>query len=156
MTADRAPWKFGAKCPQKTRILPKYKWCRKYFETFSPFQIVITPEFQIEYLFTFDGKHFWGLLLFLHLHMKVCTVCIDTLRGKSLLESWVTTFLPDWQPPLIFIRFTSKSHEHYWHYILEHMHKKFEINETKIKGGCQSGRKLVTHNSKSDLPLVHM
>ena len=32
------------------------------------------------------------------------------------------------------------------------MHKKFEINRTKIKGGCQSGRKVVTHNSKSDLP----
>ena len=34
------------------------------------------------------------------------------------------------------------------------MHKKFEINQTKIKGGCQSGRKVATHNSKSDLPLV--
>ena len=34
------------------------------------------------------------------------------------------------------------------------MHKKFEINRSKIKDGCQSGRKLVTHNSKSDLPLV--
>ena len=33
------------------------------------------------------------------------------------------------------------------------MHKKFEINQTKIKAGCQSGRKVVTHNSKSDLPL---
>ena len=33
------------------------------------------------------------------------------------------------------------------------MHKKFEINWTKIKGGCQSGRKVVTHNSNSDLPL---
>ena len=33
------------------------------------------------------------------------------------------------------------------------MHKKFEINGTKIKGGCQSGRKVVTHNSKSDSPL---
>ena len=28
-----------------------------------------------------------------------------------------------------------------------------EVNQTKIKGGCQSGRKVVTHNSKSDLPL---
>ena len=37
---------------------------------------------------------------------------------------------------------------------LEHMHKKVEINRTKIKGGCQSGRKVVPHNSKSDLPLV--
>ena len=33
------------------------------------------------------------------------------------------------------------------------MHKKFEINRTKIKGGCQSGRKVVTYNSESDLPL---
>ena len=33
------------------------------------------------------------------------------------------------------------------------MHKKFELNLTKIKGGCHSGRKVVTHNSKSDLPL---
>ena len=38
--------------------------------------------------------------------------------------------------------------------LLEHMHKKFEINQTKIKGGCQSGRKVVTHNSMSDLPLI--
>ena len=34
------------------------------------------------------------------------------------------------------------------------MQKKFEINQTKIKGGFQSGRKVVTHNSKSDLPLA--
>ena len=34
------------------------------------------------------------------------------------------------------------------------MHKKFEVNRTKIKGGCQSGRKVVTHNSKSDLLLA--
>ena len=34
------------------------------------------------------------------------------------------------------------------------MHKKFEINGTKIKGGCQSGRKVVPHNSMSDLPLA--
>ena len=34
------------------------------------------------------------------------------------------------------------------------MHKKFEINRTKIKGGCQSGKRVVTHNSKSDLPLA--
>ena len=33
------------------------------------------------------------------------------------------------------------------------MHKKFEINQTKIKGGCQSGRKVAPHDSKSDLPL---
>ena len=34
------------------------------------------------------------------------------------------------------------------------MHKKFEIDRTKIKGGCQSARKVVTHDSKRDLPLV--
>ena len=27
------------------------------------------------------------------------------------------------------------------------------MNQTKIKGSCQSGRKVVTHDSKSDLPL---
>ena len=34
------------------------------------------------------------------------------------------------------------------------MYKKFEVNRTKIKGGCQSERKAVPHNSKSDLPLA--
>ena len=29
-----------------------------------------------------------------------------------------------------------------------------EANHTKIKGGCQSGRKVVLHDSKSDLPLA--
>ena len=33
-------------------------------------------------------------------------------------------------------------------------HVDFEVNQTKIKGGFQSGRKVVTHNSKSDLPLA--
>ena len=35
-----------------------------------------------------------------------------------------------------------------------HMHKRFEINHTKIKGGCQLGRKVLAHDSTSDLPLV--
>ena len=34
------------------------------------------------------------------------------------------------------------------------MHKKFEINRTNVKGGYKWGRKVVTHNSKSDLPLA--
>ena len=76
-------------------------------------------------------------------------------RGKSLLESWITTFLSDLQPPLIFVRFTSKSHKHYPpHYQSSCKYKKFEINRTKIKGSCQLGRKVVTHDSKSDLPLI--
>ena len=37
--------------------------------------------------------------------------------------------------------------------LLLHIHKKFQVNWTKIKGSCQSGRKVVTHDSKSDLPL---
>ena len=38
--------------------------------------------------------------------------------------------------------------------LLEHMHKECEINQTKIKDGCQPVRKGITHNSKGDLPLV--
>ena len=34
------------------------------------------------------------------------------------------------------------------------MHKMFEINQTKIKGSAQLGRKMVTHNFKSVLPLT--
>ena len=37
--------------------------------------------------------------------------------------------------------------------LIEHMHKKFDINRTKINGDCQPGRKVVPHDSKSDLPL---
>ena len=33
------------------------------------------------------------------------------------------------------------------------MQKKFVINQKKIKGGSQSGKKVITHNSKNDLPL---
>ena len=43
-----------------------------------------------------------------------CSTYLCT-RGKSLLESWGTTFLPDWQPPLIFVWFTSKLREQYPH-----------------------------------------
>ena len=35
------------------------------------------------------------------------------------------------------------------------MHKKFEKNQTKIKGSCHLGRKVKTHDSKSDLPLAN-
>ena len=60
---------------------------------------------------------------------------LQIARDKSLLESWGTTFLPG---------------KPYY----KSMNKKFEINQTKIKGGCQSGRKVVTHDSKSNLPLT--
>ena len=31
----------------------------------------------------------------------------------------------------------------------------FEVNQTKIKGGCKSGSKVVPYDSKSDLPLAN-
>ena len=34
-------------------------------------------------------------------------------------------------------------------------HVIFQVNQIKIKGVCQSERKVVTHNSKSDLPLAY-
>ena len=34
------------------------------------------------------------------------------------------------------------------------MHKKFEVNQTKIKGGCQSYTKAAPQQSYSDLTLV--
>ena len=61
--------------------------------------------------------------------------------NHSHLELWVTIFLPDRQPPLIFVRFISN---------FLCMCSYFEVNETKIKGGCQSGRKVMPHDSKSD------
>ena len=72
------------------------------------------------------------------------------LRCKSLYELWVTTFLPERQQPLIFVWFTSNqmSTSH-----MNRAHAQFYINRTKMKGGCRSGRKVVTHNSTSDLPL---
>ena len=33
-------------------------------------------------------------------------------------------------------------------------HVIFKVNQTKIKGGCQSGREVVPKDSKSDLPLA--
>ena len=39
--------------------------------------------------------------------------------------------------------------------LIVNAHVIFEVNQTKIKGGCQSGRKLVPHDSKSDLPLTN-
>ena len=33
-------------------------------------------------------------------------------------------------------------------------HVILKVNQTKIKDGCQLGRKVVPHDSKSDLPLA--
>ena len=40
------------------------------------------------------------------------------------------------------------------HNIKAHTQEVWDKSNKKIKGGSQSGRKVVTHNSKSDLPLV--
>ena len=81
------------------------------------------------------------------------SIAATNARGKSLLELWVTTFLPS-DSQLLSLFDLLQNHMNTSHTIRAHMHKKFEINRTKIKGGCQSGRQVVTHNSKSDLPLV--
>ena len=38
-------------------------------------------------------------------NMNTFMSIVVLLRGKSLLELWVTNFLPDSQSPLIFVRF---------------------------------------------------
>ena len=38
----------------------------------------------------------------------------------------------------------------------EHTHKKFEVNRTKIKGGCQSERKVSQMKSYSKMPLPYI
>ena len=38
---------------------------------------------------------------------------------------------------------------------MANVHVIFKANQTKTKGGCQSGRKVLPHDSKSDLPLVN-
>ena len=81
-------------------------------------------------------------------HLFIFTIT----RGKSLLESWGTTFLPDWQTPLIFAWIFSN-----FLYMCSNSMASacdFAANQTNIKGVCQSGRKVVTHDSNSDLPLV--
>ena len=40
------------------------------------------------------------------------------------------------------------------HTIKEHAHENEDKSEKKIKGGCQLGKKVVTHNSKGNLPLA--
>ena len=56
--------------------------------------------------------YYWNKLLKKAWNIDSIRHSILITRGKSLLELWDTTFLPDWQPPLIFVWFTSKSHEH--------------------------------------------
>ena len=84
------------------------------------------------------------------------TTKCDSHRGKSLLELWVNHFTSRLRATLnlclIYFKIT-------WAQaiLLQHMHKKFEVNRSKFKGGCQSGRSVVIHNSKSDLPLkIHI
>ena len=83
------------------------------------------------------------------------TICADQKSSHIILEAnhfWNREYhLYSWLTPtlnlcLAYFKIT-------WALDILHMLKKLEINWTKIKGGCQSGRKVVTHSSKSDLPL---
>ena len=58
----------------------------------------------------------WAICNFTWGFQPLSRLAASLTIGKSLLELWVTTFIPNWQTPLIFVRFTSKSHEHYPHY----------------------------------------
>ena len=126
-------------------ILGLHSWSRrlslKHFNDKGRFSVFRIPSEDIYLIWKINKIFDWNI-------HNIAT------RGKSLLESRGTTFLPYWQLPLIFVWLTSKSQ---WALaiLLEHMHKKFEINRTKIKGGCQLARKVVTYNSKSDLPLLN-
>ena len=92
--------------------------------------------------------------------MDFCSKIIGFLRngnisrGKSVLELWgiyhfSSRLTATLNLCLIYFKITLALA-----ILLEHMRKKFEINRTKIKSGSQSGRKVVTHNSKSNLPLI--
>jgi len=69
-------------------------------------------------------------------------------RGKSLSELWVNTFLPDWQPPLIFVWFISNflcvcSNS------VTSAHVIFKQITPRLRGAVSQ----VTHIPKSALPL---
>ena len=55
----------------------------------------------------FNGRYNFTKSYLVSRYLVQCTRNICIIRGKSFLESWVTTFLPEWQLPLIFIRFIS-------------------------------------------------
>ena len=86
----------------------------------------------------------------LHMALGIPSISIN-IRGKSLLKLWDATFLPDWQPTLIFVRFISNFLCMCYNSMASSFY--FELNRTKMKGGCQSGRRVVPHDSKSDLPV---
>ena len=73
------------------------------------------------------------------------------LRGKSLLELWVPLFSPtDSHHKSLFDLL--QNHMNTSHTIRVHAQEVWDKSE-KVMGDCQSRRKVVTHNSKSDLPL---
>ena len=48
-----------------------------------------------------------------------------------------------------------QNHMNTSHTIRAHAQEVWGKSDNEIKGGCQLGRKVVTHNYKSDLPLVN-
>ena len=139
-------------------LLPFMNCCSMFFQTVLWFKVYITN-------FTFA-------LLFSYLYCtKICLLKL-LLHLKSLLQiSHMYFFILSWTdaswnskavfPPKLeafcfriqFCSFSSRLTTppnlclitRALAISLEHMHKKFEINRSKIKGGCQSGRKVVTH-----------
>ena len=60
----------------------------------------------------FSSRHkYTQCTLGLKVYWKFAFQFSSTSTDKSLIESWGTTFLSDWQPSLIFVWFTSKSCE---------------------------------------------
>ena len=84
---------------------------------------------------------------------KIKTRIVICTRGKSLLEFWIMYHFSSQ------LTVTLNLSPNYLKLLVHVLHWygwcscDFEINQTKIKGGCQSGRKVVPHNSKNDLPL---
>ena len=49
----------------------------------------------------------WAICNFTWGFQPLSRLAASLTIGKSLLELWVTTFIPNWQTPLIFVRFIS-------------------------------------------------
>ena len=100
--------------------------------------------FQVESFF-YPFLNYIYIILLKKLTENLCCLCYSDFvyanmlsiryRVKSMQECWCAAFVSDWQPQV-------------------HMHKKFQVNRTKIKGGCQSETKAAHQHSCIDLTLV--
>ena len=101
-----------------------------------------------------DPSYFWVNFQSCNLlKYKRCIKFVSILEANHSKNHGIPLFFPTYSHPLS-LSDLLQNHMNIA-MLLEHMHKKFEINPTKIKDGCQSGRKVLTHNAKSDLPLPY-